>query len=96
VIYECTISGEEAIIWSGSAFECTATDKAIILFNDVQGTAECNDGLKAKRNNYTAQLFVANSSLSGSNVSCTVDKGTNSEVIDNLSIPNMTHSGRCS
>ena len=44
LIYECTVSGEGAIIWSGSTFECRSTAHEIILFGvDLdQDVIECN------------------------------------------------------
>ena len=89
VIYECTINGEGAIIWSGSAFECYSTSSnEIILLSADLGFVACNDGaIKARRINYTSQLIVTDRSLSGSNIECIHDNGTNSIVIGNQSLP---------
>ncbi|MCG8620583.1 MAG: hypothetical protein MJE68_01110 [Proteobacteria bacterium] len=99
VIYECTVSGNGAITWSGSAFECESSMNEIILLSADQNYSACNDGaIKARRINYTSQLIITNRSLSGSNINCIQDNGTNSIiVIGNLSLSNISESsGRCS
>ena len=89
VIYKCTINGEGAITWSGSAFECESSMNEINLFSADLGYSTCNDGaIKARRvNNYTSQLIVMDRSLSGTNIECIHDNGTNSIVIGNQSLP---------
>lgn len=100
VIYQCTISGEGAIIWRGAAFDCMGTSNKLILLGDDQHTVECNNRtVKAQRkNNYTSLLIILNSSLSGSSIECIHDNGTNSNEIGTISdsVPNITTlSGRC-
>ena len=96
VIYECTISGDVAIIWSGSAFECIGTENELTLIGVDQDAVECNNGdVKAQRNNYTSLLIITDRSLSNSNIECIHYNGTNN-VIGNLSIPIIAaSSGRC-
>ena len=98
LVYECIVNGEGAITWSGSAFECKASENQLILFVIDQGTSACNNGaVKAQRSNNTSQLIITDSSLSGSNIKCTYNNGTNSvAVIGNLSVPTtMAYLGRC-
>jgi hypothetical protein len=90
VIYECTVSGEGAIIWSGSAFECTSTNNELVLFGADLGynIIVCNNGaVKARRINYTSQLIITDRYLSGSKIKCIHDDGTNSMAIHNVSVP---------
>ena len=96
LIYECTVSDEGVIIWTGSAFDCLATSNEIILFARDGGAVKCNSGtVKAQRNNYTSQLIITDSRLRGSSIKCIHDNGSNSNVIGNLSIPAITeHSGK--
>ena len=94
VIYECTVGDEGAITWTGSAFDCLGANNEITLFVKDQKTSTCNDGaIKAQRNNnYTSQLIITNSSLSGSNIKCIHNDGTNLSILGNLSIPNIAAS----
>ena len=95
LIYECTISGEGLIVWSGSAFDCIGTGNEITLFSRDQGiTTECNNGaIQARRNNNTnSQLIITDNSLSGSNIKCISDNGIDLTVIGNLSIPTIVAS----
>ena len=97
VIYECTVSGEGPIIWSGSAFECIGTNNELVLFGVEQDTVECNKGgIKAQRNgNYTFQHIITDEALSGSNIECIHENGTKSNVIGSLSIPTIAaYSGK--
>ena len=79
-------------------FNCLGTDNEIVLFlvDRLRGTVECNDGaVKGQRNNYTSLFIITDGSLSGSNIECICENGTNSSVIGNLSIPTIeAHSGR--
>ena len=102
VIYECTFNSEGTIVWKGSAFDCPSVDNVIILLvlDQLQGfkTQSCNDGaIKAKRNNYTSQLIITDSSLSGSSIQYIHENGTlNPSVIGEISLPTInTSSGRC-
>ncbi len=99
MIYECTISGEGLIAWNGSAFECRGTENEQLLSLLVTDKSlECNDGtVKAQRKNNTSKLIITNSSLSGSNIECIHENGTNSIVIGNVSLPPIisTTSGKC-
>ena len=67
LIYECTVSGEGTIIWSGSVFECRSTAHEIILFgvDQDQDVIECNNGaIKAHKTTYnTSQLIITDSSM---------------------------------
>ncbi len=88
MIYECTVSGEGAIIWSGSAFECTSTNNELVFFGADLGYSVCNNGaVKARRVNYTSQLIITDRYLSGSKIQRIHDDGTNSMVIHNVSVP---------
>ena len=98
VIYQCTVSDEGGIIWRGAAFDCMGTNNELTLLGIDQCAAECNSGtVKAQReNNYTSQLIILNSSLSGSSIECIHYNGTNSNVIGTMSVPTITTlSGRC-
>ena len=91
MIYECTVSGEGVIVWSGSAFECIGSQNEIILLSVDVRLVECNNGaVKAQRNNYTSHLIITDRSLIGSNIKCIYDNGMNSNVIGNLSIPTIS------
>ena len=95
VIYECIINGEGAITWKGSAFECIGTDnEQLLTLLGTDKSLECNDGtVKAQRkNNYTSLLIITNSSLSGSNIECVHENGTNLNVIGNQSLSNISES----
>ena len=73
MIYECTVSGEGVIVWSGSAFECIDSENEIILFSIDLGFVECNNGaVKAQRNNYTSRLIITDRSLIGSNINASM------------------------
>ena len=98
VIYECTFNSEGTIVWKGSAFDCPSVDNVIILLvlDQLQGfkTQSCNDGaIKAKRNNYTSQLIITDSSLSGSSIQYIHENGTlNPSVIGEISLPTINTS----
>ena len=99
MIFECTISGEGAIIWRGSAFDCISiSNELVLLLNGYHRAVECNNGaVEAQGNNYTSLLIITDSSLSGSNTECIHYNGTNSNVIGNLTIPTIvaaTSSGK--
>ena len=97
VTYQCTVSGEGAIIWRGAAFDCMSRSNEVPLLGEDQHTVECNNGtVKAQRkNNYTSLLIILNSSLSGSSIECIHDDGTNSNVIGTMSVPTIdTSSGK--
>lgn len=94
VIYECTVSGEGAIIWTGSAFDCISTGNEIALLSFDQQSVVCNNGLKAQRNNYTSLLMITDSSLSGKNTECIYYNETNPEVIGKSSIPTIMANSR--
>jgi hypothetical protein len=92
VIYECTVSGEGAITWSGSAFECASSINEISLLGVDLGYTVCNNGaVKARRINYhISQLIISERSLSGSNIECIHENGTHSTIIGSLSVPMLT------
>ena len=97
VIYECTVNSEGTFTWKGSAFDCPSTNNEIILFFVDRTSSTCNDGaIKAQRNNYTSQLIITNSSLSGSSIECSHVFQNGMNLLTVTSIPNITtFSGRC-
>ena len=65
IMFECTVIGSSATIWTGSAFQCLA--KGIILRHSTfsrGASGDCNDGaivatsIGVADNNYTSQLSV--------------------------------------
>ena len=84
VTYQCTVVGQGATIWGGSAFRCSSTNNEITLFNtDRMGESrKCNDGkisgfsLTAENNSYTSQLNVlVSSEMIGRTIGCFHDRG---------------------
>ena len=63
-IFECTVVGEGATIWKGTAFDCVGTDNEIVLLHASSSSSplQCNDGaiqgriVRAINNTYTHNL----------------------------------------
>ena len=77
-VYECRISGREATVWRGTAFNCPVTGNGIILFyNSEVIERDCNNGamigrtIRAENNTFISQLTVSVSAeMIGMNISC--------------------------
>ena len=87
--YECTAMGTEvATIWTGSAFDCPASNNMItllhsrFLYNESSGIYHCNNGaivtrsLSFEGNSYTSQLNVTvTPDIGGKTIKCAGDNG---------------------
>ena len=80
--FECTVVGEGATIWKGTAFDCTGTDNEIVLLHASSSSSplQCNDGaiqgriVRTINNTYTSQLTVAvTNELLGRSINCIHD-----------------------
>ena len=88
VTYECTVVGQGATVWQGSALDCESSSSDIVLlhsrFTLASGTnVTCNNGgivgqsLRVENKSYTSQLKVkVSSDLIGKTVECNYDNGT--------------------
>ena len=82
--YECTVLGEGAFIWSGSALDCPSSSNEIILLQiDFGLYITCNNGdivariLPVEGNNYTSQLSVTiTPGTAGKTIECGYENGT--------------------
>ena len=96
--YECTVVGEGAFIWSGSALDCPSTNNEIVLLHiDFRFYSTCNNGdivgriVSADTNNYTSQLSVTiTPATAGKTIQCEYDNGTHLTVQRSLAIPTIT------
>jgi hypothetical protein len=90
-----------AIIWTGSAFDCTSTNNEIIIFLSSRfstGNIEtCNNGaivgrsLSIEGNHYTSQLNVTiTPDTAGTAIGCFHDNGSQVNHIYSLTIPTTT------
>ena len=92
VTYQCTVIGEGATIWRGSAFRCSATTNELTLFHtNRMGT--CNDGkisgmiVTAENNSYTSQLTVrVSSEMIGRTIGCFHDSREGTHEIGSLNL----------
>jgi hypothetical protein len=83
-VYECRITGSGATVWSGSAFNCPATNNEIFFFHSSFGIeATCNGGaivgrtIRTENNTYISQLTVSvGAEMIGRNISCFHDGAT--------------------
>ena len=83
--FQCTITGDGATIWGGSAFSCAENGNEIILrHSSFAGviSKECNGGAifgqssGVQSDQYTSQLFVnVSTDLNGRTVNCTSSIG---------------------
>ena len=99
--YECTVVGAGATIWTGSAFNCSASNYTILLIHNFFSLAKgdygsCNNGdivgqsLSVEGNNYTSQLNVTViSDTAGRTIECLHDAydGLTATLIFTLVIP---------
>ena len=79
--FQCTITGDGATIWGGSAFSCAGSGNEIILRHNsfaIGTSKECNGGaifgqsLVVQSDQYTSQLFVnVSTELNSRTVRCT-------------------------
>ena len=84
--YECTVMGEVATIWTGSALHCTSTNNEIVLLHSRFGNGQLNScrygaivasSLSVEDNNYTSQLNVTvTPDIAGKTIECASDNGT--------------------
>ena len=93
--YECTILGEGATLWKGSAFNCPDTDNEIVLLHSINSIEQrvCNNGaiigriVHVKGNIYTSQLTVnISSEVPDSDITCAYDSGEEINVIGSMNI----------
>ena len=87
VTYECTVSGNGATIWTGTAFDCSSANNELIIFHSTNDTSEmseyCNNGaiigraIGAKNDSYTSQITIqVSNEFNGTTVVCAHDNGT--------------------
>ena len=87
VTYECTAMETEAIIWTGSAFNCQSSGNEIVLLPRSYRiyAVTCNNGatfiagqnLALQGNHHTSQLNVTTTpDIAGKTVECHRDNGT--------------------
>lgn len=96
--YECTVVGEGAFIWSGSALDCPSTNNEIVLLHIDDGFySTCNSGdivgriVSVDTNNYTSQLSVTvTSATAGKTIQCKYSNGTHHTIQRSLAIPTIT------
>ena len=100
VTYECTVSGDGATVWKGTAFDCFLTDNEFLIFKVSQSVHTCNNGaitgqvVRADNDSYTSQLNVhINDTENNATVVCAHDNGTESIEIGSA-ILNIT-TGTC-
>ena len=97
LIYECTVCGEGATVWTGSAFFCTGNE--IILRHSEYGSisGECNDGAVAAQSIevtdsqngqcYSSQLDISlNSVKENKTVECLYVAGVNETLVDTYTV----------
>ena len=98
--YECTVSGNGATIWKGTAFNCSLTNNELAVFHTVNFTSQrslpCNNGaitvhaIGAENGSYKSQVTIqVSDELNGTTVVCAYDNGTLSIEIDSA-ILNIT------
>ena len=91
-LYECTVTGGIATVWTGTAINCLLADNEIILSHNTNFTSlkaeTCNSraitgrAIKAENETYTSQLSVRVSpELDGSTIVCAHDTGADTTVI---------------
>ena len=80
LVYECTVEGEGATVWRGTAFGCPATNNEIVLYHRTNFTEECNNGMivghviRTVNNHHTSQLTVRVSpEMNGRSIVCAHD-----------------------
>ena len=87
VTYECTVFGNGATIWKGTAFDCSLTNNELAIFHTInfisQRPLPCNNGaitgsaVRAENGSYISQISVrVSSELNGTTVACAHDNGT--------------------
>ena len=90
-VYECRVTGSGATVWTGTAFDCSNNEIAILHSSSSTGVEiTCNDGaivgrlIRAENNTYISQLTVSVSAqMVDTNISCSHDsRGTH--LIDSL------------
>ena len=101
LLYECTVCGEGATVWTGSAFFCTAAGNEIILrhseYENASISGECNDGAVAARSIevtdsqngqcYSSQLDISlNAVKDNKTVECLYVAGINETLVDTHTI----------
>lgn len=93
-VYECTVVGEGATIWKGTAFECAATNNEIVLFHEYSNGMSsnqraCNNGtiigriIRAENGTYTSQVtVVVRPEMASRSIQCIYDSidGTTTEI----------------
>ena len=93
-VYECTVVGEGATVWKGTAFECAATNNEIVLFHEYNNGMSsnqrmCNNGtivgriIMAENGTYTSQVTVAiRPEMANRSIQCIYDSidGTTTEI----------------
>ena len=87
-VYECIVTGSGAIVWRGTAFDCSTSSNEMVLLQSSSGTEVCNDGaisgciIGADNNTYLSQLTVSVSAeMIGMNISCFHDSGATPKLI---------------
>ena len=87
VTYECTVFGNGATIWKGTAFDCSLTNNELAIFHTINFTSQrplpCNNGaitvhvIGAENGSYKSQVTIqVSNELNGTTVVCAYDNGT--------------------
>ena len=89
VTYECTVSGNGATVWNGTAFDCPLTNNELTIFHTIsnsfisQRPLPCNNGaitvhaVRAGNGFYTSQITIrVSNEFNGTTVVCAHDNGT--------------------
>ena len=88
VTYECTVFGNGATIWKGTALNCSLTNNELTVFHTINFTSQrppppCNNGaitvhaIGAENGSYTSQITIqVSDELNGTTVVCAHDDGT--------------------
>ena len=87
-VYECRVGGSGAIVWKGTAFDCSSSSNEITLFQSSSDAIICNNGvisgriIRAENNISVSQLTVSVSAkMISINISCYHDNGGNQNLI---------------
>jgi hypothetical protein len=88
-MYECTVSGNGATIWTGTAFDCSSINNEFTIFHSTNDTSEvpkyCSNGAiigrtigPAENDSYTSRITIqVSNEFNGKTAVCVHDDGTN-------------------
>lgn len=94
LIFECSVIGKGATVWSGRVFNCKSADNSIVLLHSrycntsmissCNGGAVVGQGLYVEDDQYTSQLNVTinnYSSLIERDITCAHDDGSKTHIV---------------